>query len=101
MQISSNQIFWQTLFFPDINDTNNFVIISYHDQIIEDSDMQQGFVTKEQFLEITSDLNVNITDNSIGEHSFLVEYEVNKGDNLNSVETKRIPIREGDSSLHP
>lgn len=91
---NNSKTFWQTLFFPDINDTNNFVIISYHDQIIEDSDVQQGFVTKDQFLEITSELNVNITDNSIGEHSFLVEYEINKGNDLNSFETKRIAIKD-------
>lgn len=91
---NNSKTFWQTLFFPDINDTNNFVIISYHDQIIEDSDVQQGFVTKDQFLEITSELNVNITYNSIGEHSFLVEYEINKGNDLNSFETKRIAIKD-------
>lgn len=39
--------YWITLFFSDIDDTSEFIVLSYFNKLIEKCDVEQGYILKE------------------------------------------------------
>lgn len=64
---------YQTVFYPDINDDDTFVLLHCGERIFDQEDMARGWVSREQLLELFSDL---IEETQIGPHSCVVEFEL-------------------------
>lgn len=90
-----SETFWQTLFYPDItNDENHFIVVSQCEQVIDEADVEKGYISKEDFLVFCGEDFPNIKESDIGENTFLVEFEIHHiNDEYNSFESRRIQIK--------
>ena len=92
-------IFRKSVFYHNVYDNNNFIIlaeqkdeieISINASIIEASDKLRGYVEKEELLYLYGHL---IDPEDIGEHSYIIEYLLTKRGGVEKVETERIPVK--------
>lgn len=68
-----SSVTYQTVFYPDINDDDTFVLLHCGERILEEEDMAQGWVSREQLLELFSDV---VLETQIGDQSRVVEFEL-------------------------
>lgn len=73
-----------TVFFLDFRNKENQTVLEYYEQIIEDEDVNRGYIAKEtlfEYFEETMSLN-NIKLEDINENSVICEYTWSELDNL-------------------
>ena len=68
-----SSVTYQTVFYPDINDEDTFVLLHCGERILDEEDMTQGWVSREQLLELFSDV---VLETQIGDQSRVVEFEL-------------------------
>lgn len=84
-------IYTTTYIYPNINDKNNFIILSKLDPIIEKSDLQRGYVLKEQLLHYFIKMLNTI---EFGPDSRIIEYQTYTGNAImESVEISNLKIK--------
>ena len=67
-----SSVTYQTVFYPDIDDDDDdFVLLHCGERILDEEDMARGWVSREQLLELFSDV---VLETQIGDHSRVVEY---------------------------
>lgn len=86
-------IYWLTCFYSDVDRLEESITLANIDPIIDDGDIQQGYVRKEDLLHIFG-TRCKITADMITEKSYLIEYtwtslEMNSG----KKETRRLPVK--------
>ena len=66
------QSYYKTLFYSNVYDTTTYVVLADQtEKIIEEEDIERGYVIKEQLLEL---YDYCIKANDIGTYSYLIEY---------------------------
>ena len=84
------QSYYKTLFYSNVYDTTTYVVLADQtEKIIEEEDIERGYVIKEQLLEL---YDYCIKANDIGTYSYLIEYIATTHDGVEKVETFRIKI---------
>lgn len=84
-------IYWQTVFYSDINDMNNKIVLSNIDPIIDENDVARGYVDKDELLKYFGN---KINKGDVGDHSYVVEYSWSTYDIDNKLlETRRFKVK--------
>ena len=64
-------IYWETVFYSDINNKANHVVLASMDRILDENDVKRGYVCKTELLNFYKS---KINEESISENSYIVEY---------------------------
>lgn len=81
--------YWQTYFYPDAKDESKRIMLAAIDPIIEEKDLLQGFVLKEELMQHFSHL---LKKKEITEASRIVEYVTSTYVEL-LTKTQELPIK--------
>jgi hypothetical protein len=81
--------YWTTIFYSDINNQDEKIILASMDQIIEEDDVERGFILKEDLLNFFA---TKVKKENIKENSYLVEYSYDTYSS-GQRETKRLRIK--------
>jgi hypothetical protein len=81
--------YWTTIFYSNINNQDVKIILASMDQIIDDDDIERGFVLKEELLNF---FKTKVKKEDITEYSYLVEYSYDTYGS-GQTETKRLSIK--------
>ena len=82
---------YQTVFFPNVLDEDKFVVLCVIDRVLEQIDIERGYVWQHELLE---EFGHCITANDITSQSRVVEYMLrNVDDDREPVETHRLTVR--------
>ena len=97
-QLHKVKTYFTTIFYPNFQNKEHQIVMEYHEQILEEEDVNKGYIEKEQLFEYFGNiLDVNhITLQDINEHSVLCEYTWSdeEGDSPEDMSmTKKIAIK--------
>lgn len=68
-------LYYKTIFLTDINKLDDFIILSYFDQIIDDDDKKRGFVYKDDVIQfIKKYRQLDFDESLITDNTFILEY---------------------------
>lgn len=82
-------LYWQTVFYNNIYDTRNYVVLEIVDKIIEGEDIERGYIKRDNLQQKYIDL---IKGECINEHSYLVEYITTMYNGIEKIKTAQIKI---------
>ena len=81
-------LYWQTVFYNNIYDTRNSIILGQADKIICNEDIERGYFDKKKLLEKYGD----IKEDNISSNSYLVEYITNIYNGVEKIKTAQLKI---------
>ena len=81
--------YWTTIFFSDIYNQNNKIVLASINPLIDDNDDKRGYVLKEEVLQFFAD---KVKKEDITENSYLVEYSYDTYSD-GQTETKRLHVK--------
>ena len=64
---------YQTLLFPDVNCDDDFIVLHCGERILDDEDLQRGYISRDQLLELFSDL---VSPDLLGPDTHIAEFEL-------------------------
>lgn len=83
-------IYYQTVFHPDMDMEDLFIVLAQMDPIIDKNDMERGYVLKEELLKYFSK---KINEEDITEKSRITEYVITSYNGLTKDKTRELPIK--------
>ena len=90
--------YFTTIFYPNFQNKEQQIVIEYHEQILEEEDVNKGYIEKEILFDYFGEIlsQNNITRDDINENSVLCEYTWSdeEGDSPEDMSmTKKIMIK--------
>ena len=82
-------LYWQTVFYNNVYDTRNYIVLERVEKIIETEDIERGYIDKCNLLKKYSDL---INTNDIDINSGLIEYVTTMYDGIEKIKTAQLKV---------
>ena len=83
-------IYYQTVFYPDVDVEDRYVVIGVMDQVIDKNDEERGYILKEEFLQYFGN---KISEEDITDKSRIVEYMTTSYDGIHGGKVREFAIK--------